>query len=215
MRCCFVVIFVLITSLPALAAVDLSPEEIQKAYWDSYNYEKMQNYEDAIKALMPVYEAYPNGYTVNLRLGWLYYLQGHYANALHHYERAMKVLPASIEAKLGYTLPLLKQQKYREVEQMCYQILKVDFYNYYGNLRLVYVLRLLGDLQSAENVALKMLSLYPTDVAFLTEYGLIKQAQGELQEAKRIFTDVLTLDPQNITAKTQLKALQEPSGKEE
>jgi len=112
---------VLIASLPLLATAELSPEEIQKAYWDSYNYEKMQNYEDAIKALMPVYEAYPNGYTVNLRLGWLYYLQGHYANARYHYERAMKVAPASIEAKLGYTLPLLKQQKYREVEQICYQ----------------------------------------------------------------------------------------------
>ena len=79
--------------------------EIREAYHKSYRYEKAQNYTDAIKALAPVVTAYPAGYTVNLRLGWLNYLTGGYATARKHYEAAIKTAPDSIEAKLGHTLP--------------------------------------------------------------------------------------------------------------
>ena len=61
--------------------------DIKKAYYDSYNYEKMGDYKDAIKVLIPIYNKYPNGYTLNLRLGWLFYLSKKYQNALDHYKK--------------------------------------------------------------------------------------------------------------------------------
>jgi len=70
-------------------AFGLSYDEIKNAYYRSYQYEKSGNYEDAIKSLMPVYNKYPDGYTLNLRLGWLYYLNKKYANSIYHYEKAM------------------------------------------------------------------------------------------------------------------------------
>ncbi len=185
----------------------LSLEDIKKAYYMSYRYEIAGDYRDAIRSLMVVYKSYPNGYTVNLRLGWLYYLSKKYSNSIFHYKKAIKVIPYSVEAKLGLTLPLLAQGKYSSVERLCYQILNQDFYNYYGNLRLVYVLRKQKKYDLAEKVINKMLYLYPTDTNFLLELGILKFEKREFNNAKRILNDVLILDPENLKAKLYLEKI--------
>ena len=185
----------------------LSLEDIKNAYYTSYKYEVAGDYKDAIRSLMIIYNNYPNGYTVNLRLGWLYYLNKNYSNSIFHYKKAIKVAPYSVEAKLGLTLPLLAQGKYSSVEKLCYQILNQDFYNYYGNLKLVYVLRKQKKYDLAEKVINKMLYLYPTDTNFLLELGILKFEKREFNNAKRILNDVLILDPENLKAKHYLKLL--------
>jgi len=196
-----IVIHLCFSSLVWAQTDSLSKEVIREAYYRSYQYERVGDYENAIKALMPVYKAYPQGYTVNLRLGWLYYLKGNYANSLEHYGKAVRIAPSAFEPKLGYMLPLLAQARYIEVEQVAYQILGLDVYNYYGNLRLCYALRMQQKWNQAESVANKMLAVYPTDVQFLVELGLIKQAKGEVDTARSIFEDVLILDPENVIAR--------------
>jgi len=197
-----VIIFFLIYIFSAVA---LDYEDIKRSYYRSYQYERTGDYENAIKALSFVYNEYPDSYTVNLRLGWLYYLAKKYANSIFHYEKAIKAAPYSIEARLGYTLPLLAQAKFGDVEKVCYQILNTDYYNYYGNLRLSYVLRAQKKYKMAEEVATKMLTIYPTDVNFLMELALSRFYQGNKKEAYRLFKDILILDPENTTAKEFLK----------
>ncbi|MBM3883188.1 MAG: tetratricopeptide repeat protein [Verrucomicrobia bacterium] len=184
----------------------LTELEIREAYHDSYRYEKAQAYDDARKALLPVLSAYPQGYTANLRLGWLYYLSGNYATAKTYYQTAIRVAPASLEAKLGYLLPVLAQERFEEAETVARQITRVDPSNYYGNLRLAFALRHQKKFDLAEEILNRMLALYPTDVAFLTELGLVKLGQAKPEVARRIFADILTLDPENVTAKEQLSA---------
>ncbi len=179
----------------------LNNEQIKKSYYQSYNYEKMGNYKDAIRALSPVYNAYPKGYTVNLRLGWLYYLDKNYANSIGHYQTARKVVPGAIEPLLGMSLPLMAQQKWTKVEKLMYEVVKKDYYNYYGNLRLSIALRMEKKYNLAEKMIRKMLSLYPTDVNFLVELGMILKAKAQTKEATAVFTSVLILDPQNVVAK--------------
>jgi len=186
-------------------AYSMDYEDIKRSYYRSYQYEKIGNYDNAIKALSFVYNEYPDSYTVNLRLGWLYYLAKKFANSIFHYEKAIKAAPYSIEAKLGYTLPLLAQQKFNDVEKVCYQILNIDYYNYYGNLRLAYALRIQKKYKIAIEVASKILAIYPTDVNFLTELAILKYLTGKKEEAKKLFKDILILDPENITAKEYLK----------
>jgi len=186
----------------------LTYEEIREAYYRSYMYEKAQDYEDAIKALMPIYEKFPNGYTVNLRLGWLYYLYGRYANSEYHYKKAIRAIPSSLEALLGLTLPYMAQGRWKEVEETCYKILRSDYYNYYANLRLSYALRNEKNYLAAENVARKMLAIYPTDVNFLLELAISLYLQGKLSFAEAIFKDVLILSPENPTAKKYLEMIE-------
>jgi tetratricopeptide (TPR) repeat protein len=183
----------------------LSDEKIRNAYHKSYNYEKIENYNNAVKALMPVYKEYGNTYTVNVRLGWLYYLQKKYANSLEHYRKAIQIAPVSLEAKSSRLLPLLAQERYAEVEKEAFGILKVDHFNYYGNMRLAYALRRQKKLDTAEQVTLKMLALYPLDITFLSEYALVKHAQGDIKTAVKTFASVIILDPENVTAKDYLK----------
>ncbi|WP_456484917.1 tetratricopeptide repeat protein [Desulfurobacterium sp.] len=178
--------------------------EIKIAYYKSFTYEKAGDYKDAIKALMPVYETYPKGYTVNLRLGWLYYLMGKYKNSEVHYRKAMEAIPSSVEAKLGLSLPLMAEKRWAEVESLMYKVIKTDYYNFYGNLRLAVALRNEGKAKLAEQIARKMLALYPSNVAFLTELGLDLFAQGKKKEAYATFSDVLILDPENTVAKHYL-----------
>lgn len=195
------VIFLFLTTV----SFGLTEEKIKEAYSKSFQYEKIGRYKDAIKALSAVYNEYPDGYTINLRLGWLYYLSKRYANSIFHYEKAIKINPYSIEAKLGYTLPLLAQERFSDVEKVCYQILYTDFYNYYGNLRLSYVLRMQKKYDLAEKVSKKMLYIYPTDINFLTELGIVEYLKGNKKEAIKIFKNILILDPENSTAKKYVK----------
>ncbi|MFT5128399.1 MAG: tetratricopeptide (TPR) repeat protein [Rhodothermales bacterium] len=198
----------LIIAIPVFGqTVRMSEDEIRQSYYSSYNYEKAQNYADAIKALQPAFRAFPQGYTLNLRLGWLYYLSGKYANAEQHYLTAVKVAPNSIEAKLGYSLPLLVQERYEDVEAVARQVLRVDLSNYFANLRLVVALRGQGKADTAEKVADAMLTLYPTDVALLSQKALLRIDAGDNATARARFQDILILDPQNVLAREQLKAL--------
>lgn len=200
MKLRFCVLFIFTT----ISLLGITPEEIKEAYSKSYNYEKIEDYENAIRALSTVVDEYPNGYTVNLRLGWLYYLLGKYANSIHHYELAIKSSSYSLEAKLGYMLPLLAQNKYGEVESMAYKITSTDYYNYYANLRLAYSLRMQEKFDQAEKICNTMLSAYPTDIAFLIELAYIKVGQENTEKAGLIFWDVLVLDPENEYAKSYL-----------
>ncbi len=197
----FFALFLLATT-PALA---LTTDEIQAAYYRSYGYERTQAYDDAIKALIPISDAYPLGYTVNLRLGWLYYLRVSYANSVTHYRKALDAAPASLEARLGLLYPLLALGRNDEAFSIVQQILAVDRFNYYGNLRLVGLLHLQGKLEQAERVARDMLALLPTDVAFLTELATLRSEQGDAAAAASLFRDALILDPENVVARRFLK----------
>ena len=190
-----------------VSAFSLTYTEIKEAYQRSYIYEKSGDYTDAIKALMPVYKSYPNGYTVNLRLGWLYYLAGRYADSEYHYKKALQAIPTSVEAVLGLMLPLMAQDRWSQVESLAYRILKTDYYNYYGNLRLSIALRHEKKFTMAEAVDRKMLTLYPTDVNFLNELALSLLGEGKKLYAKTIFENVLILDPENVVAKEYLEEL--------
>jgi len=183
--------------------VSLFGMDIKKAYYESYNYEKMGDYKDAIKVLIPVYNEYPNGYTLNLRLGWLFYLSKKYQNALDHYKKASLVAPYSIEAKLGIMRTYLAAGDYDNALKVGDVILKIDYYNFYGNYYDVVALIAKKQYDTALKLTDKMLSLYPTSVLYLVELGKIYYVKDK-NKAKKIFEDVLILDPNNIVAKEYL-----------
>jgi len=190
---------------PALQAQQgTQAPDITGAYRRSFDYERTQDYQNAIRALAPVYEAYPNGYTVNLRMGWLFYLNANYSNAAAHYEVATRAAPMALEPKLGRLLPLLAQGRWGDAETLAYQVVSVDHYSYYGNLRLVIALRMQGKLEPAYQIALKMVGAYPTDVLHLVEFAQITDARGDKPEARRLFGEILILDPENETARRYL-----------
>lgn len=66
------------------------------AFSSSYKFESFKQYGEATKALMKVYDI--NSYVINLRLGWLTYLNGEHTASIKYYNQAINLKPKSIEA---------------------------------------------------------------------------------------------------------------------
>lgn len=176
---------------------------IPLAYYKSYNYEKMGDYKDAIKVLIPIFKEYPKGYTINLRLGHLFFLDKKYNNSIEHYTKASTILPASVEPKLGLIRNYLQMGKYDSALSLSNSIIKRDFYNYYGNYYLLLGLKYKKYKKEAKDVAKKMLALYPTNVLYLQELAKLEYESNK-QKAIKLFRDILILDPNNVVAKEYL-----------
>ncbi|MEW5692709.1 MAG: hypothetical protein AB1765_05385 [Candidatus Hydrogenedentota bacterium] len=175
--------------------------DIASLYKESYKYEATTNYIDAFRVLVPVHEKYSQTYTINLRFGWLTYLMKKYKDAEEYYKQAELAAPYSLEAKNGIALVYLAKEEWLKAEEKCNQTLKIDYYNYYANLYLITSYKNQKKYEEAEAIARKMLYVYPTNVTFLTELGIVLFYQGKEEEAYSIFDNVLILDPENITAK--------------
>ena len=189
----------------AVCLFALSNKNIEQIYYKSYNYEKMGDYKDAIKVLIPLYDKYSNGYTINLRLGWLFYLNKNYLNSIKHYQKASVILPYSIEPKLGLMRDYLAMQKFKEALRIGNIILREDYYNYYGNYYEILALKGIKDYKTALKITNKILSLYPTSVLFLDALGEIYYLENKKNLAKKVFENVLLLEPNNVVAKSYLK----------
>lgn len=185
--------------LVVLIVMPLFAIDVNKAYQESYRYEKMQDYKDAIKSLQPLLRTYPNNYTLNLRLGWLYYLQGRYGNAIVHYQRAALVKPKSFEPKLGLARVYLAKGDNTKAFEIAIAIIKQDFYNYYANYYAASAL-FVGKPKESEKIARKMLERYPTDILFLKILGR-SLAKYNINKAKQVYLYILILHPTDVEAK--------------
>ncbi len=192
-------ILLLIFFLISLNADDF--KVVKNLYFKSYDYEKVGRYKEAIKVLAPLYKKYPNGYTLNLRFGWLFFLNKNYSDAITYYNKASLLSPYSIEPKLGKIRVLLSTYKYEKAEMVGNQILKIDFYNYYANLYTIKSLIFQKKYNSALAMTKKMLSLYPTDIKFLEELAIIYKATNS-KYLKKVYQDILVLDPNNVLVRT-------------
>jgi len=97
---------------------------LQKAFHNSYANELNKNYAAAINDVTPYYS--DNNYEINIRLGWLHYLNQNYNASQNYYQKAVRIKPESIEAKFGYVKPLSFLQSWDKVLQQYIDILKID-----------------------------------------------------------------------------------------
>ncbi len=179
-------------------------DDVKKDYFKSYDYEQMGKYNEAIKVLSPLYKKYPKGYTLNLRLGWLFYLKKRYTNAVKYYKRATLANMYALDPKLGMISVYLETQKFNEAEMVAQELIKIDFYNYYANLYMVQSLIAQNKLDVATKIINKMLALYPTDIKYLEQLAIVYQIQGNKYLSK-LYEDILILDPNNILVRTAQK----------
>lgn len=110
--------------LVIVAANAQSNAVLQKAFHNSYNDELNKNYVAAINDLSPYYSE--TSYEINIRLGWLHYLNQNYNASQNYYQKAVGLKPNSIEAKFGYVKPLSFLQSWDKVLDQYLAILKID-----------------------------------------------------------------------------------------
>ena len=179
-------------------------EEIKAQYFKSYDYEQMGKYAEAIKVLSPLYGKYPKGYTLNLRFGWLFYLDKKYNDSIKYYKQASLINPYALDPKLGLIRVYLDAYSFDDAQMVANQLIKIDYYNYYANLYLTKALIAQKKYDVATEMISKMLALYPTDVSYLEQLAIVyKQTNSKyLQE---LYEDILVLDPNNVLVRSAAK----------
>jgi len=189
-----------------LTFTSTQPTKVQQtAFASSYTMEYCAKYAEAITELKNVYDA--NSYETNLRLGWLCYMSKDYASSCTYYKTATDLLPMSIEAKLGYVLPLSALSKWDDVITVYKSILKMDTYNSTVNYRLGLIYYNRKDYPSAKVYLDNAINTYPFDYDIVSLTAWNDVMLGKTEDAKTLFNKVLLIRPSDTTAINELKNL--------
>ena len=197
------IIFVFMLTLASLMSSS-DFENIKTQYFKSYDYEQMGKYNEAIKVLSPLYKKYSKGYTLNLRFGWLFYLDKKYNDAIKYYTKASLLNTYALNPKLGLIRIYLDTENYKKAETMSHELLKIDYYNHYANLYINKALIAQKKYDAALKNIRKMLIVYPTKVAFLEQLAIVYKATKS-KYLKQVYEDILILDPNNVLVRSSVK----------
>lgn len=197
-RSVFLAVLLLLTTLaPAQHNAEL-------AFSKSYSFEYDTQYGKAIAALQ---ELNADNYQVNLRLGWLYYLNKDFIKSETHYKKAVMLEPASVEARFGLVLPMSAMGNWNNVIAVYVEILKVDPNNSIANFRTASIYYNRKDYANASLYLARVIKMYPFDYDSNLLNGKILVAQGRNADARKYFEKALQYNPQSEDAKAALKKL--------
>jgi len=197
-----ILIFIVLIVLNAGASEEF--KDIKEQYFKSYDYELLGKYKEAIKVLSPLYKKYPNGYTLNLRFGWLFYLNKKYADSIIYYKKASLINSYALDSRLGLIRVYLDTHSYNEAQTVATELLKIDYYNYYANIYMIQSLNAQKKYNISLKIINKMLALYPTDISYLELLAVVYKATDS-KYLQKLYEDILILDPNNIYVRSNLK----------
>ena len=166
----------------------------------SFTYESKGDYTSALNSVLRILQMENRNYTAALRAGWLSYMKGNYSDSIQYYQKAVNFTPGAIEAMLGIMLPLIASKKWNEAEKIAQIILKMDYYNYYANSRLAYILFSQKRYGEAEKQYRKILDYYPSDIEMKLGLAWTYYNMGRKKEAEKYFRDLLKVRRKNTSA---------------
>lgn len=186
----------------SMIGAGIAQNQVIDAFNKSYAYEAEQDYMNALSAITKVYDA--TSYTLNLRLGWLYYLSGDYPKSQGYYKKAIALEPQSIEARLGYVYPASSMENWDDIIKIYLEILAIDPNNSLVNYRLAYIYNYRKEFTKAATFAQNVVALYPFDFNANYLLGTIYISQGKIKEAKIHLARALQYNPDAMEVKTAL-----------
>lgn len=192
-----IIVFVLLTITANIANAQYN-EEVQDAFKQSYSFEKEGEYAKAARIIKEVYNE--DSYEINVRLGWLTYLQGMFSESIPYYEKSLIIMPLSIEARLGIANPASSMGNWSLVEKMYVEILETDPSNTLVNYRMgvIYYGREKYDI--AFKYLEKVVNHYPFDYDSVIMLAWTNYKLGKFREAKVLFNKALLIFPDDPSA---------------
>ena len=173
-------------------------ESVQKAFSESYAAEKEKNYVAAIVPLKKVFDE--KSYEINLRIGYLLYMNANYAESKTYYTKACNLESRSIEARLGLANALFANAEYSLLKAVYEDILKIDPNHSVTNYRMGLIYYYAKDYPTALTYFKKVNSMYPFDYDSLLMMGWTNYCLGKKDEAKLYFNKVLLYNPGDSSA---------------
>lgn len=189
----------LVISLCLLAINSYSQSgTIADAFSKSYASEKKSDYKGAATLLKMVYDK--SSYEINLRLGWLTYKAGAYAESESYYQLAINLKPGAIEARLGYIYPAYALGNMNEVVEQYTKTLIIDPQNTTANYEMGLIAYNKKDYQVAYKYFDKVVTLYPFTYDALIMLAWSNYQLGKKDTATVLFNRVLCLSPNDSSA---------------
>lgn len=195
---------------PASPPMGLSLTTYQQSFERSYALEALRHYGPAIRPLLrlyhnPKYKKLPTRYFVALRLGFLYYRNADYRNAIKYYTAAAALRPTAVEPRLGMMLPLTSwgrrnRNYFDRAIQIGRQVLAVDKTNYFAITRLAYLHYLKREFKNAVQYYNWLVKMYPGNLQFRYWYAMSLLGAGNKAQAKRQFQWIVRVSPANQLA---------------
>lgn len=173
-------------------------KKLQDAFNNSYTEEYNKEYKKAILSLTNVYDA--KSYELNLRLGWLYYIDGQYTQSVTYYQKSVDLMPYAIEPRFGIVYPLSALTKWDDVAKQYEEILKTDPNQTTANYRLGLIQYNKGNFAKAKPYFDKFLNLYPFDYDANIMSAWTNLMLGKVNEARILFNKALLLKPDDSSA---------------
>jgi len=180
-----------------VAATSASAQELFKA---SYELEAKGRYAEAGALMEPLLKKSPPDEFVVLRYAWLAYLEGNLNDSIRTYRRALELNKESLDARLGVTLPLLAEGKYREAALYAKQVLAVSPWNYTAHLRLMACYEGEKRWEELSDEAAGLHRRYPSDATVLLYAARAEARLGHTKKAAGLYRSVLDRRPENIEA---------------
>lgn len=191
----YTIVFLLSMLMLSLNAND---DKLLLAFKQSYSLEAKSEYTKAITVLKDVYDE--NSYEINLRLGWLCYSAGQFAQSMSYYQNAINLKPYSVEAKLGYVLPASAAGNWDQVVVQYKKILEYDAQNSLVNFRLGMIYYGRKDYQTAQKYFERVVNLYPFDYDGNVMLAWSYLQMGKMREARVVFNKALLIRPDDASA---------------
>ncbi len=173
------------------------------AWEKSYQLAATGKYEQAASAIETIADS-GNEYAV-LRYAYLMYLLGENADSISYYSKAIDLNPESLDAKLGITLPLIAQKRWRQVKSYSLQLLRISHWNYTAHVRLMIAEEGLRKWDTLAVHAKQLTKAYPSDATALVYLARARAWQDDVPAAKAAYRKVLVRLPAHIEANAYLK----------
>lgn len=186
--------------LSAPAVAEAGPEEVPHLFRQTYRLEAKGKYAVALAAMHKIRRHVGETYFVLARTGWLAHLSGRYAESEAAYRKAIGAAPKAIEPRVGLTLPLLAQQKWRELERASRDVLVLDPLNETARARLAHAHYMVKNYPDAATLYRSLTEQYPANLDYQTGLGWALVRMGRTKEGKELFRAVLAVSPDNPNA---------------
>ncbi len=202
---CSKITIIILTVSVQVSAQETKYNILTEAFMQSYAAEEEKDFAKSIEILEQHYDE--KSYEINLRLGWLSYLNGEQLKSKNYYSIAINLKPYAIEPKLGMTYPVYAIGETKELINCYNEVLKIAPQNTIAlyNLGLVYFYN--KEYEKADTYFTKVVDLFPFDYD-----GLIMLAHTcfhlkKYREAKVLYHKVLLYKPDDPAALESLKLL--------
>lgn len=196
-------VMLLIASFQDSAGQDVS--KVIEAFQQSYIHEASGDFHKSMEELRNVYDE--KSYEINLRLGWLAYLSGLFSESIAFYNKAISLMPYSIEARFGIVYPASALGNWNMVINHYEKILEINPNNSIATHRLGLIYYGREDYSAAYSYFEKVVNLYPFDYDALIMFAWTNYKLNKTREAKILFQKALMHTPGGASALEGLQLL--------